>query len=90
MTKIEFSIQISEYNYIIYLLSLLCHMSSIVAVIFAAVIFAVINYSTITRSVRTIQRKLDRSDPVLIILCSSVVQYRSSTAHAESAERPVC
>ena len=41
-------------------------------------------------SVRTIQGKVDRSDPVLIIICSSVVQYRSSTAHAESAERPVC
>ena len=41
-------------------------------------------------SVRTIQGKLDRSDPVLISLSSSVVQYRSSTLHAESAERPVC
>jgi len=37
-------------------------------------------------SVRTIQGKVDRTDPVLISLCSSVVQYRSSTAHAESAE----
>ena len=30
-------------------------------------------------SVRTIQGNVDRSDPVLISLCSSVVQYRSST-----------
>ena len=41
-------------------------------------------------SVRTIQGKADRTDSVLISLCSTVVQYRSSTAHAESAERPVC
>jgi len=41
-------------------------------------------------SVRTIQGKVDRTDPVLISLCSTVVQYRSSTTHAESAERPVC
>ena len=41
-------------------------------------------------SVRTIQGKVDRSDPVQISLCNSVVQYRSSTVHAESAERPVC
>jgi len=41
-------------------------------------------------SVGMIQGKVDRTDPVLISLCSSVVQYRSSTAHAESAERPVC
>ena len=45
---------------------------------------------TVCTSVRTIQGKVDRSNPVLIILCSSVVQYQSSTAHAESAERPVC
>jgi len=44
----------------------------------------------VDNSVRTIQGKVDRTDPVLIILCSTVVQYRSSTAHAESAERPVC
>ena len=43
-----------------------------------------------TGSVRTIQGKVDRTDPVLISLCSTVVQYRSSTAHPESAERPVC
>jgi len=41
-------------------------------------------------SVRMIQGKVDQSDPVLISLSSSVVQYRSSTAHAESAEQPVC
>ena len=35
-------------------------------------------------SVRTIQGKVDRSDPVLIILCSSVVQYRSSTQKSQS------
>ena len=33
----------------------------------------------VTASVRTIQGKVDRTDPVLISLCSSVVQYRSST-----------
>jgi len=48
------------------------------------------NATEIIISVRTIHGKVDRSDPVLIILCSTVVQYRSSTAHAESAERPVC
>jgi len=33
----------------------------------------------VTASVRTIQGKVDRTDPVLISLCSFVVQYRSST-----------
>ena len=36
-------------------------------------------YAYIITSVRTIQGKADRSDPVLISLCSYVVQYRSST-----------
>ena len=49
-----------------------------------------IDCSVVVTSVQTIQGKADRTDPVLISLCSSVVQYRSSTAHAESAERPVC
>jgi len=33
----------------------------------------------VSLSVRTNQRKVDRSDPVLISLCNSVVQNRSST-----------
>ena len=48
------------------------------------------NKKYVEGSVRRIQGKVDRTDPVLISLCSSVAQYRSSTAHAESAERPVC
>jgi len=41
-------------------------------------------------SVRMIQGKVDRTDPVLISLCSSVVQYRARRKRGSARELIAC